>query len=201
MIKEILNNKNIDKNLFVFDLDGTLVDTDEANFLAYKEAINKIKNINLKTQNTKNERYTRKSLYSTVEKLTTEEYRNIIKIKNNVFYKYLEKSKVNKIALKSIARIPKKNKIILATNSSKNRANMILKYHNLKESFNYIFYKEDYAAQNIENKFEYILKNLKIDPNFVIIFEDDINEAENSIRLGIPEENIFLTPIKAEKND
>lgn len=201
MIKEILNNKNIDKNLFVFDLDGTLVDTDEANFLAYKEAIKKIMNINLKMPYTKNERYTRKSLYSTVEKLTTEEYRNIIKIKNNVFYKYLEKSKINKVALKSIARIPKKNKIILATNSSKNRANMILKYHNLKESFNFIFYKEDYATQNIENKFEYILKNLKIDPSLVIIFEDDINEAENSIRLGTLEENIFIIPIKAEKND
>jgi len=38
----------IDKTYLIFDLDGTLIDTDEANFLSYQEAVKNIKNIDLK---------------------------------------------------------------------------------------------------------------------------------------------------------
>ena len=44
---EILNNMLTNKNILIFDLDGTIVNTDKANFLAYKEAVREIKNIDL----------------------------------------------------------------------------------------------------------------------------------------------------------
>jgi len=33
-----------DKTYLIFDLDGTIIDTDEANFLSYQEAVKKLKN-------------------------------------------------------------------------------------------------------------------------------------------------------------
>jgi beta-phosphoglucomutase-like phosphatase (HAD superfamily) len=61
---EILNNMLTNKNILIFDLDGTIVNTDKANFLAYKEAVREIKNIDLSSvhDNFPNPRFSRSKL-------------------------------------------------------------------------------------------------------------------------------------------
>lgn len=189
MIEEILNNKVINKYLLIFDLDGTLINTDEVNFLAYKEAIKKVKKLDLTFLHKNDERFTRGELYSIISDLKVQEYENIIEIKNDVYDKYLHKSEVNNFVLKIIEKFSQTNKIVLATNSHKDRANMILRYHRLINIFDYTFYKEDYKNQE-NNKFEHILNYLKIDPSLAMVFENDSNEIKKAIFSGVPNKNI-----------
>ena len=183
-------NRNLNKNIFLFDLDGTLIETDNANFLAYREAILKIKGINLFSLNLYRERFTREKLKSIIPNLSELEYQKIIELKNTVYKKYLHETKINTLVLKAIQEYKKNSKIVLVTNSSKKRANLILEYHKLINIFDYIFYKEDLNNQK-NSKFEYALEYLNIDPRLVIIFENDESEIKEAKFVGIPTQNII----------
>lgn len=183
---EILN----EKVFLIFDLDGTLIDTDEANFLAYKEAIQQVKNLNLTSLYQSTERFTREQLESIIPNLKIQEYEEIIDIKNNVYNKYLQKTKIITSTIEILNKYSKTHQIILATNSHKQKANLLLKYHNLSAIFKHEFYKEDYNNQEI-SKYKYAIDYLKINPNLVIIFENDQSEIKQALLAGIPAKNII----------
>lgn len=186
---EMLNNKIVNNNILIFDLDGTIVNTDEANFLAYKEAVREIEKKDLSSLYSKNERFTRNKLKEILPMLNTQEYNEIVKIKNAVYHKYLQKSSINTSILKIINNFSKTNKIILATKSHKERADLVLKHHNLVDIFDYKFYKNYYNKEN--NKFKYILEYLKINPNLTIVFENESSEIKLAKLAGIPDKNIL----------
>lgn len=185
---EMLNNKLTDINILIFDLDGTIVNTDEANFLAYKEAVKEIKKIDLPSLYFKNERLTRNKLKEILPTLNNQDYKKIIRIKDTVYSKYLQETSINSSMLKIINDFSRTNRIILATNSHKERANLILKYYNLTDAFDAKFYKNDYGEEN--NKFKYVLNYLKIDPNLAIVFENENSEIKQAKLAGIPATNI-----------
>jgi len=190
---EMLNDTIVNNNILIFDLDGTIVNTDKANFLAYKEAVREIEKKDLSSLYSKNERFTRNKLKEILPMLNTQEYNEIVKIKNAVYHKYLQKSSINTSILKIINNFSKTNKIILATNSHKERADLVLKHNNLVDIFDYKFYKNDYNKEN--NKFKYILEYLKINPNLTIVFENESSEIKLAKLAGIPDKNILTTII------
>lgn len=197
-IKKFNDKIVVGKDILIFDLDGTLVNTDEANFFAYKEAVEEIKKIDLSSLYSKNERFTKSNLKKLMPTLSTQEYNDIIKIKNNVYTKYLKSTSINTHIFEILNKFSKTNKIILATNSDRKRADLVLKYHKLDNIFDCKFYKNDYIGEN--NKFKYILNLLKIDPNITIVFENDSSEVEMAKIAGIPNENIFNLKFKGEDN-
>lgn len=186
---EILNNMLTNKNILIFDLDGTIVNTDKANFLAYKEAVREIKNIDLSLRYSKNERLTRNKLKEVLPSLNDQEYKEIIEIKNTVYVKYLQKTSINNSVLEIINNFSKTNRVILSTNSYKERADLILKYYNLTDSFDDKFYKNDYNKEN--NKFKYVIDYLKVDPSLAIVFENENSEIRQAKLAGIPSKNII----------
>lgn len=188
MIEKTLKDKISSEHLLIFDLDGTLIHTDEVNFLSYKEAIQKVKKMDIDFLCEHDGRFTRREIYLVIKHLSIAEYKNIIKIKDDVYHKYLHKSKIDNFILKMIIEFSQKNKIILATNSHKDRANMVLEYHKLKNLFDYKFYKEDYKNNN---KFLHSLDNLNIEPKLAMVFENDDNEIKKAILCGIPDKNII----------
>ena len=95
MVEETYINNITDSHLLVVDLDGTLVNTDMANYLSYKDAIQQIIGLDLAIAHNKYERFTREKLFSIVDNLTKLQYKKIIDIKNEVYPKYLSKSKLN----------------------------------------------------------------------------------------------------------
>lgn len=187
-VKVALGKLKIKNYLIIFDLDGTLLSTDEVNYFSYKEAIRLVKNISLDLIFEKNCRITGDKLYSIINGLTVQEYEKIINIKNNVYRKYLHKSKVNDCILNIAEFFCSENQVVLATNGRKNRIKMILKYHDLEKFFSFNFYKEDYGSNN---KFMHVLKFLNASPDYVIVIENDEVEVSKAIFSGIPAENIF----------
>jgi beta-phosphoglucomutase-like phosphatase (HAD superfamily) len=193
-----LLNKNIASKIYlIFDLDGTLIHTDEANFLSYQEAIKNVKNIDLKLIYNDNERFTREKLNFIIPNLTVQEFKKTVEIKTKVFRKYLKHTKLNTFILELINKFSKTNKIILATNSHKMKANLLLNHYDIFDLFNKKYYKEDYAKA--DSKYQYIINDLSVNLNDIIIFEDNCNEIYKAINLGILPENI-INPNTKGKN-
>ena len=171
----------------MFDLDGTLVNTDMANYLAYKEAIQQIIGLDLPIAHSKDERFTREKLSSIIDNLTDLQYKNIIEMKNDIYQKYLPMSKVNACVIGVIEKYINTNKIILATSSRKNRAEMVLQHHGLTNIFDYMFFKEDY---NQKNKFHHVVNYFGVSANSIFVFENDNDEIRKAIASGIPDRNV-----------
>ena len=179
-----------DKTYLIFDLDGTLVSTNEANFLSYQEAIKNVKNIDLNLIYDKKERFTRDKLNIIIPDLTVQEFKEIIILKTNLFQKYLKHTVLNASISEIINNFYTINQVILATNSHKIKADSLLKYYNLFNIFDKKYYKESYIESK-DNKYQYILNDLNIAPSNAIIFEDDHNEIYKAISLGILSTNII----------
>lgn len=187
MIEEIHTNNITDSHLLVFDLDGTLVNTDMVNYLAYKEAIQQILGVDLAIAHNKNERFTREKLFLVVDNLTDLQYKKIIKMKNAMYHKYLSQSNVNASVVNIIERFINTNKIILATSGRKNRAVMVLQHHGLTNIFDYMFFKEDY---NQKSKFLHVINYFGVSSNLIFVFENDNDEIRKAIVSGVPSRNI-----------
>lgn len=168
-----------------FDMDGTLVDTDYANFLAYQQAISEIVESDLNIEYDSNFRLNRSSLKIFVPFLSETEYCGIIEKKEELYNNYLHEIQVCKEKVSVIFEYAKYNKIVLVTNSSSNRAMTILNYFGLTEYFDEIFCQESMNENNKINKFQNAIEKLDITPNIVVAFENEESEILFALKAGI----------------
>ena len=92
------------ENVLFFDMDGTLVDTDFANFLSYKNAVQQMTASNIDIPYEPNERFNREMLKKSIQNLSLFEYEKIIQLKNKLYAEHLSETKLND----SVAYILKK---------------------------------------------------------------------------------------------
>lgn len=180
----------IDKSsILFFDLDGTLVDTDFANFLSFKDAVKSV--IGFDIEYNPNERFNRTFLKKILPNLTNSEYENIISQKELNYLGNLPKTTIISATTDILTHYSKTNTTILVTNCREKRAMMTLNYHNLTENFSHIFFRK-YADKNLHiNKFENAITNLDLSPKSIIVFENELFEIEEAIRAGIASNNII----------
>lgn len=183
-----------DKILF-FDLDGTLIDTDYANWLAYNKAydISEFK----KDIDPADDILFEFDVNERVDKLRItdvlihfgKKYCDDIIIKKKEFYsenlKFTKQIEENVDILK---RFSKTNKIILVSNCSRERGIETLKYHQLDTYFHKMFFAEDKTLS--ENKYENAIQLLGISPDNIVAFEDDKNQIEIAKEVGIKNINV-----------
>lgn len=193
-----MTNKNQDinkiitqHNVLFFDLDGTLVDTEYANYLSYKMAYQTVMKKEDFILFNPNKRFNRTVLKKEYPNLNEKDYLEIIKLKETLYEKNLNNTRLIQPVNEILNMFFGKNIIVLVTNCRKNRALLTLKYHGLTPKFNYIFFKELIEKDNFTNKFEYALKKLKIDRQNVIVFENEANQINHALEAGIPIENIL----------
>lgn len=184
-----------DKILF-FDLDGTLIDTDYANWLAYKKAYDEIKN---KKDVTTDDILLEFNVNERIDKLRVtnmlihfgKKYCDDIILKKKELYneklKFTKKIEENVDILK---RFSKTNKIILVSNCSRQRGIDTLKYHQLDTYFYKMFFAEDKTLS--ENKYENAIQLLGISSDNIIAFEDDKNQIQDAKEVGIKEFNVYV---------
>lgn len=190
-IMKILEEKINNTYTLIFDLDDTLINTNYSNFLAYKDAVTQVMAFNLDLIYSPKDRLTRKTLKQIIPEISELEYAEIIILKNKIYSGYLDKTEINKLTIEILLKYSKTNKIILVTNSHKERALMILKYHSLFDKFDHRFYKEDSDNGKEISKFKYVLTHLNIPTTSVVIFENEKIEVDAAILSGIPTENII----------
>tara|TARA_R110000744_G_scaffold353376_1_gene459704 strand:- start:1324 stop:1905 length:582 start_codon:yes stop_codon:yes gene_type:complete len=185
---------NIKENdILFFDMDGTLVDTDFANFLSYKKAIQSVilseNEINIEFN--PNVRFNRASLKIAVPNLTKSEYEKIIQKKEEYYKEHLSETKLIISVVDIVLKHHKTHKTVLVTNCREDRALMTLNYHNLTDKFSNIFFRK--ISENGEriNKYKNAISSLSLSDQTVIVFENEKPEIEDAILAGIFAENII----------
>jgi beta-phosphoglucomutase len=187
--------ENFDLNVTVdtvllFDMDGTLIDTDLANFLAYKNAIRDVI-LGREVEYDPNERFNREALKTIFPNLTYVEYEGIIKKKEENYKALLSHTKLNSLLADTLTRYSKTNRTVLVTNSLEDRALLTLNYHNVTDKFHDLVYRQSDRMEVRTNKYHYAITNLKLSGRSILVFENDSDEIEDAIAAGISVENIL----------
>jgi beta-phosphoglucomutase-like phosphatase (HAD superfamily) len=172
------------------DLDGTLVDTDYANYLAYRRAIKEATH-GMYDVNFSNERLNRESLKKRFISLTDEQLELITSLKSKYFSGFISKTRLNIALADLFTSCHRKNTIILVTCCRKMRVMEILNYYNLFECFSQIICQEDLLLSGLSNKYEHAIALAGTSPETILVFENDDIFIEQAIISGVPSGNIY----------
>jgi FMN phosphatase YigB (HAD superfamily) len=193
MTKDIKNNFGFEINtdtILFFDMDGTLVDTDFANFISYREAIKSVIQTNKKILYNPNERFSRTSLKKVFPNLIELEYEKIIQEKNDNYRKYLSQTKLNKSLVTILMQYYKTNRTVLVTNCRKDRALITLNYHNLTDKFSDLFFRQISDCEKRINKYKNAISSLRLSAQMVVVFENEEQEIADAVLAGVSTNNI-----------
>jgi beta-phosphoglucomutase len=171
--------------VFLFDLDGTLVDTDYANFLAYKKAIRSVTKSNNNLAFNPKRRFNRSGLPSAVPSLTQVEYETIIQEKEKYYNDFLHEMKLNAEIANILSKYSKTHKTVLVSNCRKDRAMTTLGHFGLVDKFTNIFCREPTDNVKKVNKFQNAISKLAVLPNLVVAFENEEGEIAEAKEAGI----------------
>ena len=80
-----------------FDMDGTLIDTDYANFLSYKKAIHSVTNNGLELSYNPKVRFNRSFLKIALPNLNHTDYDKITQTKEEYYIDFLSETKLNNV--------------------------------------------------------------------------------------------------------
>lgn len=179
-----------DKVLF-FDMDGTLVDTDYANYLSFKMAIQSVINPIQFLPFNPNERFNRTILQREFPNLKDNEYQEIIRLKERFYSENIGQTKLLPYANEILDSFFELNTTVLVTNCREDRAIMTLNQHALTDKFKHKIFRKSIDKDRHINKFENALKTLELEPQMIIAFENEQFEIDEAVKAGIPIENII----------
>jgi len=168
-----------------FDMDGTLIDTNLANFLSYKKAILSITKSDHDLTYNSEKRFNRSNLKNAVPNLSETEYERIIQKKEEYYNDFLHETKLNTEIADILFKYSKTNKTVLVTNCRKDRAMTTLKHFGLEDKFSDIFYREFGDNDKKVNKFQNAISKLGVPPNSVVAFENEEIEITDAKQAGI----------------
>jgi len=183
-IQNIDSKIKADTVLF-FDMDGTLVDTNLANFLSYKKAIKSVTQSDQDLTYNPDKRFNRSNLKNAVPNLSETEYDKIIQEKEENYNGFLHETKINQVIVDILSKYSKTNKTVLVTNCRKERALTTLNHFGLADKFSNIFYRQFTDNDKKINKFQNAISELGVPPNLVVAFENEEIEIEDAKQAGI----------------
>ncbi len=178
--------------ILFFDMDGTIVDTDFANYLSYKKAIQSVILTDTVIEYNPKERFNRASLKKTIPNLTETEFEKIIHLKEKNYKEQLSQTKLKKLVAKILLHYSNTNETVLVTNCREDRAILTLNYHELTDKFSNFFFKQFGNNNEKINKFHNAIQCLGISPKLVIVFENEEDAIEDALNAGILIDNILF---------
>lgn len=176
--------KFLDKgnHIIAFDLDGTLVNTDKANSMAYQQSVYDVTGI---TINTDSCRITRDSLKTKIN-VSNNILQEIIIKKEKLFNEYLILTQP--LPALFILQHLKNTHNVLLTYARRERAKSVLEYYGATSLFNNFYYRDSYLGKS---KFDYLVNEQHYSSNKIIVFENDQKAIADAIQFGIPQRNIY----------
>lgn len=179
------------ETVLLFDMDGTLINTDYANYLSYRQAIREVMHGMLDIPFDPNRRFNQEELKKRFPHLDNININKISNLKSELYKRYLTETKINSCLVSKLRIFNKTNKTVLVTNCREERVNMTLRHHGLTECFSHIFCRNTSSEEKLKNKYMDALIRTGTKVELVLVFENEASEIENAILAGIPRENII----------
>jgi HAD superfamily hydrolase (TIGR01509 family) len=172
---------------FFFDLDGTLCDTDEANYLAYKKAF-KTAGFELKRSDFDRVNGNRADKFMPVliPGISEEEIAKIREQKAVFYARLMHKTKPNKELIDFMNKMRPHHQMVLVTTAAEKNAHEVLKQNNLLQSFDKMIFGE-YIARPKPAPDVYLLalKEVGLEKDEVVVFEDSQVGIEAATKAGL----------------
>jgi FMN phosphatase YigB (HAD superfamily) len=182
----IKNKSFLSRCVLLFDLDGTLLDTNLANNESYRYAIWKVTGKNYpELSNLK--RVTRKDV-ATLPGITSEMLEQIVQIKKNSFWynrEYTYPLITHEILKQKSVNTP----CYIISSADKERVQQLARYYQLDR------FVKGYIYADPEDKYCDIASKLNVNPSDIILFEDEADAITNATNNGIDEKHIV--PVSA----
>lgn len=195
--EEIINFRASDnkfKKLHITDFDGTLVDTREANYLAYKETLKKVYDYELKPEDYYNNFGLRINELLEKLKLDIDKLSEVKKTKARVYKKYFYKIIINKNLYSHLYYAKQNSNIVcLATTASKKNVENLLKYFEIENLFDYIITGEDVSNGKPDPEVyqKTIMKYPFVSFDNIYIYEDSDVGFLAAHKANVPNKNII----------
>lgn len=171
--------------LAIFDLDGTLFDTDEVNFSAYKEAAEAFGaklDRDFFVKECSGRRYKE---FLPLILGSAEHVEEAHAIKKDAYSRNLDKARVNNALIDYINNSKKDHHIAIVTTASAKNVHEILDYFKLEDLFELIITQEDIANPKPDPEgFLKAMEYFGIQASNTVIFEDSEVGIEAAIRSG-----------------
>lgn len=171
---------------FFFDLDGTLVDTIDANYHAYKEAILQVCAVEISMEQYKD---THGMVYKDflpifVPKISKDDIEKVSLLKKEAYARQMHLTKPNAFLIDFLRRMAEDYVTVLVTTAKRANAERVLVEHEIDTCFNYMVFGDDVKKMK-PNPEAYInaLKMTGLGEDEVIAFEDSqvgIKAANNA---------------------
>ncbi|MBR4053102.1 MAG: HAD family hydrolase [Alistipes sp.] len=172
----------------LFDMDGTLIDTDACNTKAYKMAIASVLGENL-AQLLDVARIERKVLRDRLTWISEEQFARIVALKEQFYACFIDEISVIPSTLAILNRLAETHQVVLVTNACRSRTIQTLRHLGLENKFDDIITKDDCHGIN---KFETALTQFNLNPNSVWVFENEEVQARCAVAVGIDVKHIIL---------
>lgn len=172
-----------------FDMDGTLIETDYANFLAYNNAISSVLKKKDAIEFNPIQRFDKKSLKQEFPDLSEFQYKRIIQIKNELNNEFLSETFVNSEVVDAFITMSETKNLILVTNAQSKRALQAMKFHGLDQYLSTMFCSDKRSLN--ANKYQHAIESLATEPENIMLFENEDKEILNALQSGIQKRNIF----------
>lgn len=169
--------------VLLFDLDGTLLDTNLANNEAYKYALWKVTGKSDYWQLSNLRRITRQDIAKLPE-ITSQMLEEIVRYKKNTF-RYKKEYTFPYITHEILKRHSHNTRCYVISTADRERVLLLAQYYQLDR------FVKDYIFADAENKYQDIASKLKVDPSKIVLFEDDKEAISNAVSNGINEELVI----------
>lgn len=169
----------------VFDLDGTLVETDAANSAAYRVAL---RECGCGVISGLYGRITAGVIRSEIEGISDLEMNGIVRAKVDAYCHELWRTRLGPAvdALKCVLVNRKAfEKVVLVTDSAERRAMETLRFHGMAGCFDEIV-----CNGGVGDKFANYFENFDTDPAACVVWENEEGKIKSAIAAGIKMENI-----------
>lgn len=172
-------------------MDGTLVDTDYTNYLSFKMAIQTVINPNNFIPFNPHERFNRIILLREFPNLDDKVFQEIVRLKERFYSENIGQTKLLPYANEILNKFYELNTTVLVTNSREDRALITLSQHGLTNKLKHKIFRKSIDKDRHINKFENAIRTLDLEPQSIILFENEQFEIEEAVKAGIPIENII----------